>query len=300
MAANYYELYKPVPERYPKQVAMNILYRPYRHLQSLKIRVHVSNYRIALKESLNETETVKEIRGRLENGAVSASDGADRSAMLRIGDVIAVTKEGLTLAYYVDPNRLILLPDFFSQPSSAALIALDSTGYMIEGRKGSWMAADSAMIDGKIYYLMLSETYGRKAPYVIIDDRGVVITTDGQGFTEDAISRIREAVRQLELRREADAIASGRNDLPHLENWQKRYENGEYLRSAELSSEQNYNMIDGMINNIAADDSGQRRSVLERLSEKKESVESNPILNPPAPQNKSIGLFTDDIQRLRK
>lgn len=299
MAANYYELYKPVPERYPKQIATNILYRPYRHLQSFKIRVHVSNYRIVLKESLNGTETVKEVRDRLENDASGVSDSADRSAMLRIGDVIAVTKKGLTLAYYVDPNRLILLPDFFSQPSSAALIALDSTGYMIEGRKGSWMAADSAMIDGKIYYLMLSETYGRKAPYVIIDERGTVIATDSQGFTEDSISRIREAVRQLELRREADAIASGRNGPPHLENWQKRYENGEYIRSAEMSSEQNYNMIDGMINNVAADESGPRRSVLERLSEKKDAVDNTPKLNPPAPQNKSITIH-DDTQRIIK
>ena len=31
---------------------------------------------------------------------------------------------------------------------------------------------------------------------------------------------------------------------PVLENWQKAYENGEYLRSAELTEEQNYNMID--------------------------------------------------------
>lgn len=300
MAANCYELYKPVLERYPKQVAMSILYRPYKYLQSLNIRVHASNYRNILKESLNGTETVKEIRDRLEIVVADVSDSADRSTMLRIGDVIAVTKEGLTLAYYVDPKRLILLPDFFSQPSSAALIAIDTTGYMIEGRKGSWMAADSAMIDGKIYYLMLSETYGRKAPYVIIDERGTVMTTDSQGFTEDSISRIREAVRQLELRREADAIASGTNSLPHLENWQKRYENGEYLRTAEMTSEQNYNMIDGMINNQDTGEGGTRRSVLERLSEKKDVVDNTPDLNPSAPQNKSTGLFADDIQRVRK
>ena len=299
MAASNYELYKPVLERYPKQLASSILYRPYKYLKSHKVRVHVSNYAAVMKESLDGTETVKEIRGKLEKGASKNSDGNDahQSEILRVGDVIAVTKEGLTLAYYVDPNRLILLPDFFSQPSSASLIALDTTGYMIEGRKGSWMTADSAMIDGKIYYLMLSEEYGREAPYVIIDDRGVVMTTDAQGFTDDSISRIREAARKLELSREADAIASGRNDLPHLENWQKRYENGEYLRSAEMSTEQNYNMIDGMINNVAADDTGQRRSILERLSEKKGAVDYS--FSPPAPQNKSTELY-DDVHRIRK
>ena len=35
-----------------------------------------------------------------------------------------------------------------------------------------------------------------------------------------------------------------------MENWQKSYENGEYLRSAEITEEQNYNMIDGRMNNL--------------------------------------------------
>ena len=147
---------------------------------------------------------------------------------------------------------------------------------------------------------MLSESYGRKAPYVIVDDRGIVMTTDKQGFTTDCISRIRETERQLELKRAAEDIASGKDRPSHLENWQKRYENGEYLRTAEMSSEQNYNMIDGLINNGATDASNQRRSVLERLSEKKGAVEYNPNQSPPAPQNKSIEYYEDDIPRVRK
>ena len=34
-----------------------------------------------------------------------------------------------------------------------------------------------------------------------------------------------------------------------LSVWQKYFINGEYLRSAEMAEEQNYNMIDGRINN---------------------------------------------------
>ena len=37
---------------------------------------------------------------------------------------------------------------------------------------------------------------------------------------------------------------------PPLENWQKSFENGEYLRSAEMAEEQNYSMIDGRMNNM--------------------------------------------------
>ncbi|MBE6041871.1 MAG: hypothetical protein E7220_05045, partial [Clostridiales bacterium] len=209
MAASYYELYKPVPERYPERIRQALLYRPYKELQRHNISVRVRDYRMVKKEVLNGSETVREIRERLEKGdddrgihnIGSVLDRTERK-LLQVGDVIATTKDGLTLAYYVDPNRLILLPDFFGQPSSAALISIDTAGYMIDGRKGSWMAADSAMIDGKLYYLMLSENYGRKAPYVVIDDHGTVMTTDNQGFTDDCISRIRETERQLELKRQ--------------------------------------------------------------------------------------------------
>ena len=287
MAACYYELYKPVPERYPECIRQAILYRPYKELQRHNISVRVCDYRVVKKEVLSGSETVREIREQLEK--------AERK-LLQVGDVIATTKDGLTLAYYVDPNRLILLPDFFGQPSSAALISIDTAGYMIDGRKGSWMAADSAMIDGKLYYLMLSENYGRKAPYVVIDDRGTVMTTDNQGFTDDCISRIRETERQLELKRQADRAVVGMGGSPHLENWQKRYENGEYLRAAEMSSEQNYNMIDGLLNNGADDNNGQRRSVLGRLSEKKAEMLSNPAVL----QNHQKQLNEDEKERIRK
>lgn len=42
-------------------------------------------------------------------------------------------------------------------------------------------------------------------------------------------------------------------------------ENGEYLRSAEICEEQNYNMIDGCHNNIAFKKKKDRVSVLERV-----------------------------------
>ena len=39
------------------------------------------------------------------------------------------------------------------------------------------------------------------------------------------------------------------NYTPPLENWQKSYQNGEYIRSAESGEEANYNMVDGLHNN---------------------------------------------------
>ena len=64
------------------------------------------------------------------------------------------------------------------------------------------------------------------------------------------------------------------NSKPKLDNWQKYLENGEYLRSAEITEEANYNMIDGLKNNAAPKDkkNRQKESVLTKLNEKKEEV----------------------------
>ena len=61
---------------------------------------------------------------------------------------------------------------------------------------------------------------------------------------------------------------------PKLDNWQKYMENGEYLRSAEITEEANYNIIDGLKNNAAPKEKKNRpkESVLAKLNEKKEEI----------------------------
>ena len=63
------------------------------------------------------------------------------------------------------------------------------------------------------------------------------------------------------------------NSAPPLENWQKSYQNGEYIRSAESGEEANYNMVDGLHNNRKKRKKRKkRRSVLKRLNEKQLEV----------------------------
>ena len=63
------------------------------------------------------------------------------------------------------------------------------------------------------------------------------------------------------------------NYTPPLENWQKSYQNGEYIRSAESGEEANYNMVDGLHNNSRKRKRGKkRRSVIKRLHEKQIEV----------------------------
>ena len=54
---------------------------------------------------------------------------------------------------------------------------------------------------------------------------------------------------------------------PELANWQKVMDNGEYLLSVEMAEEANYNIIDGLMNNVRKkkDKDKTRESVLARL-----------------------------------
>jgi hypothetical protein len=48
----------------------------------------------------------------------------------------------ISKAYYVDPDRLVPLSGFFHVASSSTVLTADTTGYTIEGRQGTWSAAE--------------------------------------------------------------------------------------------------------------------------------------------------------------
>ena len=63
------------------------------------------------------------------------------------------------------------------------------------------------------------------------------------------------------------------DSTPPLVNWQKSYQNGEYIRSAESGEEANYNMVDGLHNNRRKWKKRKKHSsVLKRLHEKQMEV----------------------------
>ena len=235
--------------------------------------------------------TPNELRIRLEKKLPPKFMGT----ALNVSDVIAVTKEGISTAYYVDKNNLVVVPGFFRMNSSAALITMDTAGFVFEDRKGSWMATDEMVVDGKQFFLMVSETYGHNAAYAVVDAEGRKAAEDTpNGFDEKTIQQIRQFLHPSEPLQDAPTP-----EKPQMEIWQKFYENGEYLRSAESYGEQNYDMIDGRANNrpkhfpgespkelqkepmsgvLPAEEparkqtDGRRKSVLRRLRDKQEEV----------------------------
>ncbi len=180
---------------------------------------------------------------------------------LMVSDVIVVTAEGITSCYYVDPDKMVLLPDFLPINTSSALIRLDQKDIHVDGRKGSWIATDSIIIDGRQFFLLESEQYGANVKYAIVDDRGNIAAQDtSEGFDDRTKARLREYMQktneQSDLAQEAEfkerawQVRQKTNVPGRMLRWQKAMENGEYIRSAEMAVEANYNMIDGLMNNL--------------------------------------------------
>ena len=104
---------------------------------------------------------------------------------------------------------------------------------------------------------MEHSVYGAQAANVVLDSEGKLVADHVfHGFDETVKQQIREYLHP-----------PAKEPKPEKLNWQKAYENGEHLRSAEITEEQNYNMIDGRMNNLPLKPwkIGNRISVLDRL-----------------------------------
>ena len=218
--------------------------RSWSFIQKYHIRITSDYYEQICVSPFSWDFKPAELRRQLENGLPAAVSGEK----LQVSDVLVITRDGITTAYYVDPEKLIVLAGFFQTTASTALLSIDTTDYQIEGRDGNFLAADEIWIDGQHFFLMQSQQFGKNAAYVVLDSNGKVAAEDTTvGFTEEVIRQIRAYMERQNAARETPVRTTA---TPPLENWQKSFENGEYLRSAEMAEEQNYSMIDGRMNNM--------------------------------------------------
>ena len=196
------------------------------------------------------------------------------------------------MAYYVDVKGLVMIPGFFRMNSSAAMITMETRGFVFDDRKGSWMATDETIIDGKQFFLMESETYGWSAAYAVVDDQGRKVAEDTyNGFDDRTLQQIRSYLNAPQAAVDHTRTLDGKIIL---EIYQQYFENGEYLRSAESGTEQNYNMIDGIANNKRTKSESQQLLVT-TSAEKEDSEERAKSQRRIEPQKRKSVL-----QRLRK
>ena len=182
------------------------------------------------------------------------------------------------------------------------VITLWTTDYLLKDRKGLWLAEDMLLVDGRPFFLLQHQDFGNDAAFAVVDEYGNQAAHDSyDGFTEDVIRQIRQFLQKEKEQKAQPEAASERHDrtydafvaipaqkveeinqssslqlgnsAPPFENWQKSYQNGENIRSAESGEEANYDMVDGLNNNRKKRKKGKkRRSVLKRLHEKQMEV----------------------------
>lgn len=264
MNLNQYAVYqlKDIPEN------RKLRFRPYSVVHAQGIQIQSENYQQVYIGMAMPEDTLKSIYEKLLKSPPKRFAGH----RISVSDVIAHNKDGVTSAYYIDKDGFITIAGFFRSNSSSTLITMETRDYPIDGYQGSWAATDEIIIDGKQFFMMENEQYGRNAAPVVIDADGKFVTDDcSEGFDEKVILQIREYLHSpKELQQHVQ-------EKPQMETYQKYFENGEYLRSAEMAEEQNYNMIDGRINNQKkkpkVTDPKKRKSVLKLLHQKQDELE---------------------------
>ena len=252
----------------------DVRFRSYEKLRSEGKSVSIENYQQVYIGRIQPGETPADIKIRLQKQRPKNFKGHS----IGCSDVLVITDEGKTTAYYINKDGFIIVPEFLTiKSSSDTRLSIDTTGYEIEGKKGTWLAQDYILMNEKKWFLMEHEEYGTRAAYVILSEDGAVVMNDCyNGFDEEARRNIQNFMQQQMQPNQTQQLPEQQKKKPELANWQKVMDNGEYLRSAEMAEEANYNMIDGLMNNTPKkkDKNASRRSVLKRLRKHQQKIAS--------------------------
>ncbi len=242
-----------------------IRFRSYKTLPEKGIRLREEDYEQVYTGTLSPQDTPESVRERLDRQPPRSFAGHSVS----VSDVLVFHRSGTVISYYVEKTGFTVIENFIKKESgsSGSAVTIDTTNFQIEGKAGSWLAFDSIRLEGQEFFLMEHETYGKEAAWVVVDGAGkLVVDNVRNGFDQEVKKKLEEYLhpekseedKQEEIQHQSDPAEQEKpqpqweennSDKLRLDNWQKYMENGEYLRSAEVSEEQNYNMINGRKNN---------------------------------------------------
>ena len=218
-----------------------IRFRPYKTLLEKGIQIRQEDYEQVYMGTLYPQDTPENVRERLDRQPPRSFAGHSVS----VSDVLVFHRAGTVISYYVEKTGFTVIENFIKNESSSsgAAVSIDTANFHIEGKAGSWLAFDSIRLEGQEFFLMEHATYGKDAAWVVVDGAGkLAVDHVRNGFDQEVKAKLEEYLHPSQGEEDSP-------DKPRLDNWQKYMENGEYLRSAEISGEQNYNMIDGRKNN---------------------------------------------------
>lgn len=234
------------------------------YIREKKLSIRIEYYKQETIAGLvAKDETVPKIRERFQN-------------QIEVSDVLVINRDGEVSCYFMDKEHVVALSGFIRINPSGAVIRSDTVDYKIAERDGNWMTTDDIIIDGKQYYLLEHQEFRHDAPAVIMDAYGKMVMEECvNGFDEAAKQRIRDAMKPPEVVTQTPQWNPGKMApfIRRMENWQKSYENGEYLRSAESGTEANYDMIDGRVNNSVKP----KDKALDRANESLVKADTEPV-----------------------
>ena len=203
-------------------------------VQKKKMQIRMEFYRQQRIEKVSAYDTAMTIWNR-------------RKDTFEVSDVLVLNKEGELTTYYISEDYLTPIEGFIRMNSSGALISMDTVDYHLENRKGSWMATDYIIIDGKQFFLLEHTEYRDKVPAVVLDAYGKIMADNVKNGFDDAVKQqIRDQIRPQAQTKPTPQ----KQQFQRLEIWQKYYQNGEWFRQAESGGEANYDKVDGRVNNL--------------------------------------------------
>ncbi len=185
-------------------------FRPYKVLQEKGIQVRYKDYEQVYLGRIQPEDTPEGIRKRFDKQLPRTFKGHSIS----VSDVLVLNKGGVVTSYYVEKNGFTVLAGFIRNGSSGALVSFDTTDFHIEGKEGSWLAFDSIIIDGKEFFLMEHEKYGKEVAWAVVDEDGKLIVDDVyHGFDQTVLQQIRDYLNETDINPPAElgrlADASG-------------------------------------------------------------------------------------------
>lgn len=171
----------------------------YQYLLKNNRKVASDHYRQLFLARFDPSVTPADLRRQLEKELPAGITGK----ALEVSDVLALTRNGITTAYYVDSQRLVSMPGFFHVHVSAPVLSLGTTDYKIEGRPGTWTAREEYWVDGRRFLLMQSQQFGSKAALAVLDSDGHPAAEDTfTGFSQEVIDQIREYIHHSDNSRD--------------------------------------------------------------------------------------------------
>lgn len=182
MKLNQYEVY-----RVDQTSSGKALWRlPYNMVQKKKLQIRMEFYWQQRIEKVSADDTAMTIWNR-------------RKDTFEVSDVLVLNKEGELTTYYISEDYLTPIEGFIRMNSSGALISMDTVDYHLENCKGSWMATDYIIIDGKQFFLLEHTEYCDKVPAVVLDAYGKIMADNVRnGFDDVVKQQIRDQIRPQE------------------------------------------------------------------------------------------------------